>query len=65
MQFIQEFIFAGLGNLSLMLTWLRARESIQKCQVPSFFFTKRTGEEKELWIWRMMCPISTFQQQAV
>ena len=44
-QFIQEVIMTGIGNLSLMVSLLRARKSGHMHQEPSFFRTMTTGEE--------------------
>jgi hypothetical protein len=38
----------GMGNLSLMVSLLRARKSRHIFQEPSFFSTMTTGEEKGL-----------------
>ena len=38
----------GMGTLSLIVMALRALQSVQKRQVPSFFFTNNTGDEKGL-----------------
>lgn len=48
----------GMGNLSLMVAWFKALSSTQKCQLPSYFRTSRTGDEKGLWL-GLINPVSS------